>query len=126
MMSMFMALSALTIALGALWFTSELVRRNEAGGKLEVKPHVVPIQEALRRAEAKIHQLTRGLESAERQIALLKAENREYEAEIGLAPPVHEPNPLAVELAKAGPVKNEAEQRFEPSETQLEKIKNSA
>ncbi len=88
MFSMFMALSALAIALGALWFSSELARRSEAGGKLQVQPHMAPLREALHRAEARIHQLTRGLESAEREIALLKAENREYAAEIGLAPPV--------------------------------------
>ncbi len=87
-MTTLIAIISFAMALGALWFSSELAKRADAGGKIAVKPHIAPMNEALRRAEERIRELSRGLEAASHDIKALKAEKAELERDIGIAPPV--------------------------------------
>ncbi|MEX0695445.1 MAG: hypothetical protein WD075_13430 [Rhodospirillales bacterium] len=73
-MTTLLAVIAFAMALGALWFTSEIARRTDLLGQTALKPHVAPIEVALRRAEQQIRDLARDLENAERNIQTLKQE----------------------------------------------------
>ncbi len=44
-MSMFLAVVALMLAFGALWFTSEVARRLDLRQQSELKPNMVPVQD---------------------------------------------------------------------------------
>lgn len=87
-MTTLIAVISFAMALGALWFSSELAKRADARGKIAVKPHIASMNEALRRAEQKIRELSRGLEAAAHDIKILKVEKAELERDIGIAPPV--------------------------------------
>lgn len=69
-------LSALSFALafGAFWFSSEVAKRSTMRGKLAMKPHLEPVTAALQKSELRIRQLSKGLEQAEREIQLLRAQ----------------------------------------------------
>lgn len=69
-------LSALSFALafGAFWFSSEVAKRSTMRGKLAMKPHLEPVNAALQKSELRIRQLTKGLEQAEREIQILRAQ----------------------------------------------------
>ncbi len=73
-MTTLIAVISFAMALGALWFSSELAKRADARGKIAVKPHIASMNEALRRAEQKIRELSRGLEAAAHDIKILKVE----------------------------------------------------
>ena len=73
-MAMLLAVLAFTLAFGALWFTAEVARRSSMQGKLAMKPHLAPINSALNGAEERIRTLTDGLEAAEKEIKILKAQ----------------------------------------------------
>lgn len=72
-MSMLMATIAFALALGALWFTSELAKRADTRGKILVKPHLSQVNASIANAEQQIRDLSRSLERAEAEIRELKA-----------------------------------------------------
>jgi phage shock protein A len=78
-MTTFLAIVAFAMALGALWFTSEIARRADINGQAALKPHVAPIENALKRAESQIRDLARNLDIAERNIKALKDEKEALE-----------------------------------------------
>ncbi len=108
----FLAIAAFVMALGALWFTSEIARRTDALGQSAVKPHVTPLEKALRRAEMQIRNLSHGLESAEKTIQALKTEKLERDKAIGFAPPS---NAADLQLGTLDIMRRN--QKFYPSDT---------
>lgn len=78
-MTTLLAIVAFAMALGALWFTSEIARRTDINGQTALKPHVAPIESALKRAESQIRDLARNLDIAERNIQALKDEKEALE-----------------------------------------------
>ena len=72
-MPMFLSIISLFLAFGALWFTSEVVKRTDQRGKLAVTPHIAPIMSSLGQAEVQIRKLTKDLEHAEAEVARLGA-----------------------------------------------------
>lgn len=72
-MSMLVAVTAFAMALGALWFTSEVAKRADARGKSLIKPHLSNLNTALARAEQQIRDMARALEHAEAEIEELKS-----------------------------------------------------
>ena len=113
-MTTLIAVISFAMALGALWFSSELAKRADARGKIAVKPHIAPMNEALRRAEERIRELSRGLEAASRDIKTLKAEKLELEREIGIAPP-ETPRHLITEMPASALAEARKSQPFTPS-----------
>lgn len=72
-MPMLVAAIAFAMALGALWFTSEVAKRADTRGKLLVKPHLANFNAALVRAEQQIRDLSLSLEKAEKEIKELRS-----------------------------------------------------
>jgi len=112
-MAMLLAVLAFALAFGALWFTAEVAKRVAAQGKLAMKPHLAPINAALNGADERIRALTDGLEAAEREIKILKAQlaitagrNAATEPESAQPPaavpfPAAPPQPSAVRMQRA-------------------------
>ncbi len=115
-MATLIAVISFAMALGALWFSSELAKRAEAGNKIAVKPHLAPMHDALRRAEHRIRELSRGLEVAARDINTLKAEKAALEQDIGIAP-VPEHSRKMPSIAPASLAEMRKTQPFTPSGT---------
>lgn len=101
-MFMFMSILAFFMALAAFWFASEVAKRVDRRSKLlmQQQPNLDSVPMAsLTRAEQQIRALTRGLESAQRDIAALQAEIQELE-QGGLTPPAKpsEAHPAPAEI----------------------------
>lgn len=115
-MSMLVAITAFAMALGALWFTSEVAKRTDARGKALVKPHLTRFNAALGRAEQQIRDLSRALEKAEVEIKELKAINEATKVFNS------SPDPLEMIMRPAGstrkPSKTDQEHKFRPTGTE--------
>lgn len=111
-MAVFLAVIALLMAFGALWFTSEIARRLDLRSQAVLKPSMAPVQDSLRRAEKQIRELALGLQDAEQQIKTLNA--RSGVLERGKTKPTasdNQPAPLSTLDILRGA------QRFYPSDT---------
>ena len=115
-MSMLVAVIAFTMALGALWFTSEAAKRVDTRGKLLVKPHMANFNAALTRAEQQIRDLSQSLERAEREINELKALRA---ADQALRSAHRDPMEMIMKPAGAVPKPTQSDEnvRFQPTGT---------
>lgn len=80
-MTMFLALIALLLAFGALWFTSEIARKIDMRGQISINPNAHTLQESLRHTERQIRELKRGLQAAERKLQTLDTRNASLEGD---------------------------------------------
>lgn len=115
-MQMFLSIISLFLAFGALWFTSEVVKRTDQRGKLAVAPHIAPLVASLGQAEVHIRKLGKDLEHAEAEIARLGAELEQLERG-SLTPPDAMNNVAAGMNAVAAPerVEWQHDRTFVPS-----------
>ena len=114
-MSMLLAAAAFLMALGALWFTSEVARRTEGRGRQLVKPHLAPLQADLRDARKELREIARDLENANREIKVLRlalGQMRDYDRISASPEPEAMDAPLARDLA---PRDERGRERFRPS-----------
>jgi len=81
-MSMFLAIVALFVAFGALWFTSEIARRLDLRNQTTLGTHTFPETDSLRHAERRIRELSLGLQAAEQKIQSLNMQSSTFENEI--------------------------------------------
>lgn len=115
-MSLLMATIAFALALGALWFTSELAKRADTRGKILVKPHLIQVNASIANAEQQIRELSRSLERAEAEIRELKAFRAADEA---LKSAQRDPLDMIMRPAGASaePRKTATEKQFRPTGT---------
>lgn len=78
-MTMFLALIALLLAFGALWFTSEIARKIDMRGQVSISPNSHTLEESLRHTERQIRELKRGLQAAEQKLQSLDSRNSSLE-----------------------------------------------
>ncbi len=87
-MTMFLALVALLLAFGALWFTSEIARKIDMRGQISINPKSHTLQESLRHTERQIRELKRGLQAAEQKLQSLDTRHASLEGDYdALKPP---------------------------------------
>ncbi|WNJ98366.1 hypothetical protein L2D14_10830 [Thalassospiraceae bacterium LMO-JJ14] len=84
-MSMFLAVVALFVAFGALWFTSEIARRVDLRNKTVLGAHTFSETDSLQHAERRIRELSLGLQAAEQKIQSLNMQSSELENEISVS-----------------------------------------
>lgn len=115
-MSMLVAAIAFAMALGALWFTSEVAKRADSRGKLLVKPHLANFNAALVRAEQQIRDLSLSLEKAEKEIQELRALRA---ADQALKAAHHDPMEMIMKPAGTlnTPTPEDERTRFRPTAT---------
>jgi len=71
-MTAVLAFTAFIMALGAIWFTSEAMRRIDARNDVMLKPHLRKIFAAVDENEETLRSLRKRMEGLEKQVHLLK------------------------------------------------------
>ena len=71
-MAALVAVIAVLIALGALWFTSEVVKRFDGQARLLLKPELVAVNADLSHANQTVRTLERRVADLERQVRFLR------------------------------------------------------
>ena len=71
-MATVVAVIAVLIALGALWFTSEVIKRFDGQARLLLKPELVAVNADLAHADQTVRTLERRVADLERQVRILR------------------------------------------------------
>jgi hypothetical protein len=67
---------SMAIALISVWFTTEALRRADSHGESAIKPHLLNVNARIRENRSLIEEMDSRLRRIERQIEVLKIDNR--------------------------------------------------